>query len=55
MKNKKTAFLALIFALIFSTISFLEAQTVKNEGLNVKQEILTMVLSTRTKQGSVLG
>jgi 4-carboxymuconolactone decarboxylase len=49
MKNGKTAFLALIFALIFSTISFLEAQTVRNEGLNAKQEKIVTIASFTAK------
>jgi 4-carboxymuconolactone decarboxylase len=43
MNEKHTAFLALLFASMFSFAAISEAQTMKNEGLNAKQEkIVTM-------------
>ncbi|MHC1725503.1 MAG: carboxymuconolactone decarboxylase family protein [Syntrophobacteraceae bacterium] len=49
MNKKIKAFLALVCASMFSFAAVLEAQTVKNEGLNAKQEkIVTIAASTAT-------
>lgn len=43
MNKKNTAFLALLFASMFSFATLSEAQTMKNEGLNSKQEKIVTI------------
>ena len=43
MNKKITAFLAVIFASMFSIVTISEAQTMKNEGLNAKQQSIVTI------------
>ncbi len=43
MNTKNTAFLAVIFALMFSFVAIAEAQTMKSGGLNAKQEKIVTI------------
>lgn len=52
MNKKITVFPALIFASMFSFAAALEAQTVKNEGLNAKQEKI-VTIAAFTANGSM--
>lgn len=49
MSQKNTAFLALLFASIFSFAAFLEAQTMKEAGLNAKQEKIIPIAALTAK------
>ena len=43
MNKKITAFLAVLFVLMFSIVTISEAQTMKNEGLNAKQQSIVTI------------
>jgi 4-carboxymuconolactone decarboxylase len=49
MKKKFTAFLAVIFALMFSFATILEAQTMKNEDLNAKRKSIVTIAAFTAK------
>jgi hypothetical protein len=49
MNNRLTEILVVIFASIFSIVSILEAQTMKNVGLNTKQQSIVTIAAFTAK------